>query len=383
MSESVYVLKNPSYPADLLKIGRTTRTTKQRMNELSKQTGVPTPFVTIMKIKTGNSSELEKLIHTHLHNVRLPNKEFFQISEEKLYSILTDELQLPVEKNTDTDDDVDDVDDVDDDVDVGDSESGGQNDDSDEDIANYDFSLESKYNKMYTSLTQITINIDNDLKNMASKYSDKYDIVKHSPKGEYYKDKKYFVNGVMMCGDDFSDYCNDVAHNGAHNGDGDGDGAHNGAHNGDGDGDSDGDGDGHDKIFHSVANKLYDYDFSGYTTWYDRFIANKIQEIQTLERGILNGDDNLKKKNKELKHLNKNKTIIVNEIKKLQDNGMNVDEYEEKMKFVDREIKDVKERKCEFKQDDAFIKQKIKIMLNDVTDLKKRFQEKYQAIRNL
>ena len=62
---------------------------------------------------------------------------------------------------------------------------------------------------------------------------------------------------------------------------------------------------------------------------------------------------------------------------------MNVDEYEEKMKFVDREIKDVKERKCEFKQDDAFIKQKIKIMLNDVTDLKKRFQEKYQAIRNL
>lgn len=103
MSESVYVLKNLSFP-DLLKIGGTAGSITKRANDLSRATGVPTPFIPIMKIKTDNWCVLEKSVHTYLNELRIPNKEFFTISQEELYSKLTDDLKLTVEKITETDD---------------------------------------------------------------------------------------------------------------------------------------------------------------------------------------------------------------------------------------------------------------------------------------
>ena len=51
-----------------------------------------------MKIKTDNWRELEKSIHSYLHELRTPNKEFFKISEEELYTKLTEEMKLTVKK---------------------------------------------------------------------------------------------------------------------------------------------------------------------------------------------------------------------------------------------------------------------------------------------
>ena len=89
---------------DLLKIGGTAGSITKRANDLSRPTGVPTPFIPVMKIKTDNWRVLEKSIHTYLNELRIPNKEFFKISEEELYTKLTEEMKLTVEKITETDD---------------------------------------------------------------------------------------------------------------------------------------------------------------------------------------------------------------------------------------------------------------------------------------
>ena len=108
MSEQVYVLSNPSFLPNILKIGGTSRDIKQRMNELYRVTGVPTPFIHRMKIKTDNWYTLETSIHLHLDKYRIiHNKEFFEISEEELYTKLTEEMKLTVKKIIISDDDND------------------------------------------------------------------------------------------------------------------------------------------------------------------------------------------------------------------------------------------------------------------------------------
>lgn len=189
-SESVYVIKNLSFP-NLLKIGRTTRDIKHRVNELSKQTGVPTPFVTVMKIRTDNSNDLEKSIHSHLNELRIPNKEFFKISEEELYSKLTDDLKLTVEKITHTDDGQD-------------SEGGDSSDDSWCDGKSKNKGngctvcggkcgeiLEPIFEKDYKLLQKITSGFVELYKNMESQGSNKYYTVKHSPMVKDDRRKKY------------------------------------------------------------------------------------------------------------------------------------------------------------------------------------------------
>ena len=79
---SVYVLTNKSMP-NLVKIGYTTRTAKDRANELyEKITGVPMPFNVAHEEICENPAELETLIHEELDQFR-PNKyrEFFEFSE--------------------------------------------------------------------------------------------------------------------------------------------------------------------------------------------------------------------------------------------------------------------------------------------------------------
>lgn len=83
MSENgyVYVLVNPSMEG-LIKVGKTTRGPKERAVELSKATGVPTPFFVVYEEYFNNCTKAEEFVHTYLEQkgYRLaPNREFFEV----------------------------------------------------------------------------------------------------------------------------------------------------------------------------------------------------------------------------------------------------------------------------------------------------------------
>ena len=192
MSESVYVLKNPSY--DLLKIGKTKRDIKKRVKELSKPTGVPTPFILTMIIKTENCDILEKKIHLHLDNYRTSNKEFFKISEEELYTKLTEEMNLTVKKITITNDDEADDNTCDDDswCDSGiKSKRKGCTD-----CGGNCGKLEPKFEKEHKQLDTVTQKALRLYENAASQSNNKYYTVKHSPIAEDDERKK---NWEFIC----------------------------------------------------------------------------------------------------------------------------------------------------------------------------------------
>jgi len=77
----VYVLMNPSMD-NLVKIGKTERSPKERAKELSSTTGVPTPFVVVYESYFKSCTKAEKFVHTHLESrgFRVSvNREFFEI----------------------------------------------------------------------------------------------------------------------------------------------------------------------------------------------------------------------------------------------------------------------------------------------------------------
>ena len=274
MSESVYVLKNLSFP-DLLKIGGTAGSITKRANDLSRPTGVPTPFIPVMKIKTDNWRVLEKSIHTYLNELRIPNKEFFKISEEELYTKLTEEMKLTVEKITETDDGQN--------SEGGDSEGGDIHEDSwSEDKSKNKGNgctvcggkcgeiLEPIFEKDYKLLQKTASDFLELYKKMESRGSNEYYTVKHSPMAKDDDRKKY---REFICEHKNNRYISDEGFK-------------------------------YCKV-PSLANNLYDYDFDD--NWFDDkelhnelkvfrnnfniFIARKISE---LEDAIYSGDQQLK-----------------------------------------------------------------------------------------
>ena len=88
MSEIVYVFTNPAMPG-LIKIGMTTRDdVKERLRELSSPTGVPMPFECPYAAVVRNATEAEKAIHDAFADKRLPRREFFTVSENKVIALL-------------------------------------------------------------------------------------------------------------------------------------------------------------------------------------------------------------------------------------------------------------------------------------------------------
>lgn len=77
----VYILTNPSYKDNIIKIGYTVDL-KQRLAQLDR-TGVPTPFDPYMTVQTAKYKELEKVIHHELDKLTdfrtRENREFFEI----------------------------------------------------------------------------------------------------------------------------------------------------------------------------------------------------------------------------------------------------------------------------------------------------------------
>ena len=89
----VYILTNPSFKEDWIKIGKSSRPVDIRSKELD-NTAVPLPFEIFATIKTTKYNEVEQMVHMmidRLTNLRIrPNREFFQISPSKALDIFND-----------------------------------------------------------------------------------------------------------------------------------------------------------------------------------------------------------------------------------------------------------------------------------------------------
>lgn len=89
----VYILTNPSFREDWVKIGKTRRPVNVRSAELD-NTAVPLPFEVYATIKTEQYEKVEKLIHKtidRLTKLRIrQNREFFNIRPAEAYAILKD-----------------------------------------------------------------------------------------------------------------------------------------------------------------------------------------------------------------------------------------------------------------------------------------------------
>lgn len=89
----VYILTNPSFKEDWVKIGKSSRPVDIRSKELD-NTAVPLPFEIYATLKTVKYEQVEKLIHKtidRLTDLRIrQNREFFNVPPEKALDILKD-----------------------------------------------------------------------------------------------------------------------------------------------------------------------------------------------------------------------------------------------------------------------------------------------------
>ncbi len=89
----VYILTNPSFKEDWVKIGKSSRPVDVRSKELD-NTAVPLPFEIFATMKTCKFAEVEKLVHKtidRLTDLRIrQNREFFNVSPQMALEILRD-----------------------------------------------------------------------------------------------------------------------------------------------------------------------------------------------------------------------------------------------------------------------------------------------------
>lgn len=93
----VYILTNPSFREDWVKIGRSSRPVDVRSKELD-NTAVPLPFEIYATLKTKKFVEAEKLIHHYIERfTRLrirDNREFFNVKPEVALEIFQDVAEV-------------------------------------------------------------------------------------------------------------------------------------------------------------------------------------------------------------------------------------------------------------------------------------------------
>lgn len=89
----VYILTNPSFREDWVKIGKSSRPVDVRSKELD-NTAVPLPFEIFATMKTAKYNEVEKLVHKtidRLTDLRIrQNREFFNVSPHVALDIFKD-----------------------------------------------------------------------------------------------------------------------------------------------------------------------------------------------------------------------------------------------------------------------------------------------------
>ena len=89
----VYILTNPSFREDWVKIGKSARPVDVRSKELD-NTAVPLPFEIFATMKTAKYNEAERLVHRYIErftNLRIRNnREFFNVKPEEALEIFRD-----------------------------------------------------------------------------------------------------------------------------------------------------------------------------------------------------------------------------------------------------------------------------------------------------
>lgn len=88
--EWVYVLVNKSIPG-ICKIGMTTTSVSQRVQEINYATGVITPWFPVFKYKCINSRILEQAVHEHLETLGYrvnPKREGFEIPSNMAIDVI-------------------------------------------------------------------------------------------------------------------------------------------------------------------------------------------------------------------------------------------------------------------------------------------------------
>jgi hypothetical protein len=89
----VYILTNPSFREDWVKIGKSSRPVDVRSKELD-NTAVPLPFEIFATMKTSKYNEVEKLVHKtidRLSDLRIrQNREFFNVPPQVALDIFRD-----------------------------------------------------------------------------------------------------------------------------------------------------------------------------------------------------------------------------------------------------------------------------------------------------
>jgi hypothetical protein len=86
--QHVYILESISMP-DMVKIGYTKNNPEDRANQLSKSTGVPTPFNVVYSYSCFNGERIEKAVHKYFRKQRVNNqREFFYITADEAIKII-------------------------------------------------------------------------------------------------------------------------------------------------------------------------------------------------------------------------------------------------------------------------------------------------------
>lgn len=93
----VYILTNPSFREDWVKIGKSARPVNIRSKELY-NTAVPLPFNIYATIQTAKYQEVEKFVHSaldHLTQSRVSsNREFFKVEPQVALAVFRDIAQM-------------------------------------------------------------------------------------------------------------------------------------------------------------------------------------------------------------------------------------------------------------------------------------------------
>ena len=94
----IYILQNPSFQ-NLLKVGKTNRSPKERARELSSVTGVPTEFLVLYDVFVPNCDVGEKKVHEKLKKYRTAsNREFFELTLEVAKKIVNEIAGIQIEE---------------------------------------------------------------------------------------------------------------------------------------------------------------------------------------------------------------------------------------------------------------------------------------------
>jgi hypothetical protein len=76
----VYILRNNSYRETIVKVGRTTRAAELRASELSRPTGIATPFEVLYEEAVADCERAEQIVHGRLSKWRVnESREFFDV----------------------------------------------------------------------------------------------------------------------------------------------------------------------------------------------------------------------------------------------------------------------------------------------------------------